>query len=115
MGGIFQDGRPGFDAAKAQLLSTVDALYAAATQTTRYTGANIPLFFRDHVRGYIEPPEHGRALRNVLLVLTDGYIALDGAVKATLHDEGHRTTDMRLAQFRGRPNRERGVDAGDPR
>ena len=113
MRAIFQHGRPAFDAAKAQLLSTVDQLYAAATQTTRYTGANIPLFFRDHVPGYIEPPESGRAVRNVLLVLTDGYIALDGTVRATLHDEGHRTTDMRLAQFRGMPNWEQMFDAGD--
>jgi len=113
MRAIFQHGRPAFDRHKARLLAAVDELYAAATQSTRYTGANIPLFFRDHVRGYIEATEPGRALRNVLFVLTDGYIALDGAVRARLHDEGHRTTDMRLAQFRGLPNWERVFDAGD--
>jgi len=105
--------KPAFDEAKDTLISNVDQLYLAATATAHYTGANLPLFFRDHLASYIEQSESPRRLRNILIVITDGYIELDRTVKVNRQDEGNRTTTMRLSQFRGVPDWEQRFDRGD--
>jgi hypothetical protein len=70
-----------FDKQKQELLQAVDKLYnQAVTKDGGYPGADIWRFFRDSLKGYLK--EKNGDYRNVLVVLTDGYIDFDKEIQS---------------------------------
>jgi len=82
---------------KERLLVQAGSLYGAAVQNSGFAGGDIWSFFRDDLESYRVTAE-GRSVRNILVVLTDGYITFD-SVRGRPR-EGGLTSWMEIARLR---------------
>jgi hypothetical protein len=93
------------------LLAQVDELYEKAKANSQFVGADIWSFFRTNLEDYIaEPMDEADQVKNVLMILTDGYIDFRGPIQVTRPTEGNRTSYMLVNKFAGDL---RSFDAGD--
>lgn len=81
-----------------QFLGQSDRLYAAAVGNSAFAGSDIWSFFRDSLESFRVSDEGGKPVRNILVVLTDGYIAFDS--NAGRPREGGLTSWMEVARLR---------------
>jgi len=79
-------------------LAQSDRLYAAAVNNSAFAGSDIWSFFRDNLESYRVTDDGGKPVRNILVVLTDGYIAFDS--NAGRPREGGLTSWMEVARLR---------------
>lgn len=103
-------GKPAFDQARTEVLAGLQRLYARASSSPGYVGADLWTFFRDRMESYLVP-EPGA--RNVVVVLTDGYINFDRDVERRRPRQGARTSYMEVAAMRGRTGWQARFDRGE--
>lgn len=84
-----------------RLLTAVDDLYRVAAENPHFTGADIWSFFRTHLEGYIGQSTSVDNVRNVLIILTDGYIDFSDSVQRLRPKAQNRTSYMQASQFAG--------------
>lgn len=106
-GGRAERGKPGFDKARAGLTEGLSRLYGRAAASEKYVGADIWSFFRDRLDSYVSS-EPG--VRNVVVVVTDGYINFEREEERGRPRKGSRTSYMRVAELRSDSNWERRFD-----
>lgn len=82
---------------KEQLLIQSSQLYDAAVKNSSFAGGDIWSFFRDSLESY-RIDDGKRQVRNILVVLTDGYITFDS--NSGRPREGKRTSWMEVARMR---------------
>jgi hypothetical protein len=83
---------------KERLISRSGMLYDAAVKTHTFIGGDIWSFFRDHLESYRVDGSDARPVRNILVVLTDGYINF--ASTSGRPKEGNRTSWMEVSRLR---------------
>jgi len=90
--------REQFPRLKEQFLARVDELYQVACANTAFEGADIWRFFREDLDKYRVSETAGRPIRNILVVLTDGYITFGN--QKTRPRKDNRASFMNVARFR---------------
>ena len=91
-------GKPAFDRARDAAVAGIRDLYRLAGSERGYVGADLWSFFRDRLPGHLAP--EGSA-RNVLVVVTDGYINFDPDVERARPRQGGRASFMQVSSLRG--------------
>ena len=93
--------KPKFDQMKGELLEALDTLYEKAVANKRFAGADIWSFFSYSLQDYmVGESGDGVPYRNVLIVLTDGYLNFDKKTPAMRLQQGNRTSYMQVSYFR---------------
>lgn len=90
--------REQFPALKEQFTSKVNELYQVASVNAAFAGADLWRFFREDLDKYRIAGTEQQPVRNILLVVTDGYITFGDQKKRP--NEGNRTSYMEVAKFR---------------
>lgn len=90
--------REQFPVLKQQFTSKVQELYQVASANAAFAGADIWRFFREDLDKYRIASTEQQPVRNVLLVLTDGYITFGD--QRNRPREANRTSYMDVARFR---------------
>jgi len=83
---------------KERFISQSGMLYDAAVKNREFTGGDIWSFFRDNLESYRVGGSETRPVRNILVVLTDGYINF--ASTKGRPKEGNRTSWMEVSRLR---------------
>lgn len=110
---VFLGGKPRFDREKENLLANVNQLYEMATANPDFIGADIWTFFRDNLEDYVVKASVNDPVRNVLIILTDGYIDFEASVQSIRPKQGNRTSYMEVEKFRNNPGWEKKFDLKD--
>ncbi|MEI6215436.1 MAG: hypothetical protein WCP10_15135 [Desulfuromonadales bacterium] len=90
--------RDEFPKQKERFLSKVEELYQVASSNTAYAGADIWRFFREDLDKYRITGTSEAPVRNVLVVVTDGYITFGD--QKNRPRAGSRASYMEVSQFR---------------
>jgi len=83
---------------KERFIDRSGMLYDAAVKNREFTGGDIWSFFRDNLDNYRQEGSETRPVRNILIVLTDGYINF--ASTRGRPKEGNRTSWMEVSRLR---------------
>lgn len=92
--------------------SSVDLLYERAVKNSKFWGADIWAFFKNDIGTYFLSSTKD-TIKNILIILTDGYIEFDKSVLSKRPRQGNRTSYMEMAKFRNHANWEKGFDSND--
>ena len=103
--------KPKFDEMKKELLANLNVLYEKAVANKRFVGADLWSFVSYRMGDYIVDGD--KTYRNILIVLSDGYMDFDKNILATRIEQENRTSYMQVAKFRNLPNWEQKFDDGD--
>lgn len=95
---------------KERFIAHSGTLYDAAVKNHQFTGGDIWSFFRDNLESYRVQGSETRPVRNILIVLTDGYINF-ASTKGRPKEES-RTSWMEVSRLRHNGWEEE-FDAGD--
>lgn len=90
--------REQFPVLREQLTNKVNELYQVASANSAFAGADLWRFFREDLDKYRMAGTDQQPVRNVLLVLTDGYITFGDQKRRPR--EASRTSYMEVAKFR---------------
>jgi hypothetical protein len=90
--------REQFPVLKEQFTNKVNELYQVAAANAAFAGADLWRFFREDLDKYRIVGTEQQPVRNVLLVLTDGYITFGDQKRRPR--EGKRASYMEVAKFR---------------
>lgn len=105
--------RETFDDMTATITSAIDTVYSVATHSKKFVGADIWGFFMNELDNYTAQLD-SENIRNILIILTDGYIQFDNAVlDYRPPGEGNRTTYMLVKMFLDDPDWETKFDNED--
>jgi hypothetical protein len=85
-----------FASRRTELMNSVDRLYDRAARIERFPGADLWGFFRDHLSTYLSA-EAGS--KNVVVVLTDGYIEFERSEIPYRQRHGNRADYMMVDPF----------------
>jgi hypothetical protein len=88
----------------SNFIQNVKQIYSITQQKYFFTGADIWTFFRDNLRHYVESSSTQDSVRNVVIILTDGYLNFAKTIQQTRQREGNRTSYMEVGIFRNDPN-----------
>jgi len=83
---------------KERFIAQSGMLYDAAVKNREFTGGDIWSFFRDNLESYRVEGSEAKPARNILVVLTDGY--LNFASTSGRPSEGSRTSWMEVSRLR---------------
>jgi hypothetical protein len=86
---------------QAEMVKQVDRLYSMATRERHLVGADLWSFFRNNLEDLLPCSTADENRRNVLVVLTDGYLDFDEPVQRSRPRQGSRTSYMQVARYRG--------------
>ncbi|MHB2156381.1 hypothetical protein ACX8XN_18565 [Calditrichota bacterium GD2] len=92
-------GKPRFEKAKHDLFLSLNNIYEQACDSKQFVGADIWTFFRDQLLNLIDPNA-----RNILFILTDGYLDFNASIQYQRPHQGNLTTYMEVAKFRNEKN-----------
>lgn len=90
--------REKFPGMKKQFAEQVSLLYGAAVKNSKFTGSDIWSFFRDDLEKYRVEGSETQPVRNILVILTDGYITFNG--QSSRPREKNRTSYTQVGAFR---------------
>lgn len=90
--------RSAFPGLKTGFLAGADELFRAATANPRFEGSDIWSFVRDSLGSYRVAGAPEQPVRNILIILTDGYLTF--ANQEQRPRSGHRTSYMQVSRFR---------------
>ncbi|MBS4028339.1 MAG: hypothetical protein KGZ58_06845 [Ignavibacteriales bacterium] len=78
-------------------------LYSFALKNSNFVGADIWSFFKNDLKGMLQQTQNQNdSIRNVLIVLTDGYLNFNSEIEKQREIEGFKTSYMER-QFRNNP------------
>lgn len=90
--------REQFPVLKEQFTNKVNELYQVASANTAFAGADLWRFFREDLDKYRAVGTEQQTVRNILLILTDGYITFGDQKKRPR--EGNRASYMEVGKLR---------------
>lgn len=102
--------RSAFPKLRQEFLKGTEELYRAAVANPSFTGSDIWSFVRDDLATYRVTGASVEPVRNVLIILTDGYLTF--ANQEHRPANGHRTSYMTVKRFR-QPGWEEEFTSGD--
>lgn len=85
---------------RKKFFQAVSDLYKKATQNTNYIGADIWSFFNASLENHLIKDKNGR---NILLILTDGYLNFNYEYQINRPKNGNKTTYTEVEKFRKNP------------
>ncbi len=89
---------------------SIDLLYDRAVKNSTFLGSDIWSFFRDDLDNYISSAS-GDSIRNILIILTDGYLEFDKSVLPSRPHQANQASFMEMSKFRGNPRWESYFDS----
>ncbi len=85
-----------FEQLKSEFLESVNRLYTKALQSSDFLGADIWTFFKDDLENYLYKDQH---VKNVLIILTDGYLQFEKSILDERPRNKNRTSYMLRDEF----------------
>ena len=104
-----RDRRTKLDQYISNFSQNIDRLYDVSSQEKKLIGADIWTFFRDNLKTFMSKPGREET-RNILIILTDGYIDFNKDVLRNRPSQGKRYSYMRVADFRNDKDWEKKLD-----